>query len=96
MQYQDLKVLNTQVAVEHLGGEVIPRSVLFAEFEGAAFLLVALGDGHLFNWVVQPQTGESSGFCRVYKEVLFSCPRGWPPLQLGGPMPDRCAVIRVL
>ena len=35
---------------EALGGEIIPRSVLFAEFEGTSYLLCALGDGHLFNW----------------------------------------------
>ena len=35
---------------EALGGEVIPRSVLFAQFEGVAYLLCALGDGHLYNW----------------------------------------------
>ena len=35
---------------EELGGETIPRSVLFAEFEGSSYLLCALGDGHLFNW----------------------------------------------
>ena len=35
---------------EALGGETIPRSVLFAEFQGTAYLLCALGDGHLFNW----------------------------------------------
>ena len=40
---------------EALGAEVIPRSVLFAEFEGVAYLLCALGDGHLFNWYVSAQ-----------------------------------------
>ena len=58
--------------MEPLGGEVIPRSVLFAEFEGAAFLLVALGDGHLFNWAVQPETGELRGFCRVQHDIARS------------------------
>eukprot|EP00873_Tetraselmis_striata_P003032 jgi/Tetstr1/423296/TSEL_013995.t1 len=49
-----------QLSKEALGGDVIPRSVLFAAFEGAAFLLCALGDGHLFNYVIQPATGALS------------------------------------
>lgn len=45
---------------EALGGEVIPRSVLFAAFEGATFLLCALGDGHLFNYSIDPASGALS------------------------------------
>eukprot|EP00850_Spirogloea_muscicola_P009452 SM000053S17409 [mRNA] locus=s53:248703:257116:+ [translate_table: standard] len=41
------------VAKESLGGEIIPRSVLFCSFEGVPYLLCALGDGHLFNFVVE-------------------------------------------
>eukprot|EP00894_Picocystis_sp_ML_P001100 jgi/Pico_ML_1/51617/g2612.t1 len=37
---------------EALGGEVIPRSVLFAEFEEVVYLLSALGDGQLFSFVL--------------------------------------------
>lgn len=48
------------VAKENLGGEVIPRSVLFCSFETVPYLLVALGDGHLFNFVVDPQSGRLS------------------------------------
>ena len=38
-----------QLAKESLGGDIIPRSLLFASFEGEHYLLCALGDGHLFN-----------------------------------------------
>ncbi|KAK9843115.1 hypothetical protein WJX74_007214 [Apatococcus lobatus] len=41
---------------EQLGGEVIPRSLLFAEFEGESHLLAGLGDGHLFNFHLDPST----------------------------------------
>lgn len=48
------------VAKELLGGEVIPRSVLFCTFEQVPYLLCALGDGHLFNFVVEPESGRLS------------------------------------
>ncbi|CAK9232974.1 unnamed protein product [Sphagnum jensenii] len=48
------------ITKESLGGEVIPRSVLFCSFEGIAYLLCALGDGHLFNFMLKPGTGELS------------------------------------
>ncbi len=37
--------------------QVIPRSVLFAQFEGVPYLLCALGDGHLFTFHIKAQTG---------------------------------------
>ncbi|KAG1365035.1 DNA damage-binding protein 1 [Cocos nucifera] len=37
---------------ENLGGEIIPRSVLLCTFEGVSYLLCALGDGHLFNFLL--------------------------------------------
>ncbi|KAH8972743.1 hypothetical protein BDL97_01G007000 [Sphagnum fallax] len=50
----------TLVAKESLGGEIIPRSVLFCSFEGIAYLLCALGDGHLFNFKLDISTGALS------------------------------------
>jgi len=41
-----------QVSIESLGGEIIPRSILMISFEGVAYLFCSLGDGHLFNFVV--------------------------------------------
>jgi DNA damage-binding protein 1 len=41
---------------ERLGGEVIPRSVLFASFEDVPYLLCALGDGQLYNFHVDTAT----------------------------------------
>eukprot|EP00026_Physarum_polycephalum_P001286 Phypoly_transcript_01287.p1 GENE.Phypoly_transcript_01287~~Phypoly_transcript_01287.p1 ORF type:complete len:1113 (+),score=155.47 Phypoly_transcript_01287:258-3341(+) len=40
----------SQVSKELLGGEIIPRSILFATFDGLDYLLCALGDGHLFTF----------------------------------------------
>nr|CAG4642998.1 EOG090X00HD [Ilyocryptus agilis] len=41
---------------EPLGGEIIPRSILMAVFEGTPYLLVALGDGSLFYFSMNPIT----------------------------------------
>ncbi|XP_050221597.1 DNA damage-binding protein 1 [Mercurialis annua] len=46
------------IAKEHLGGEIIPRSVLLCSFEGISYLLCALGDGHLLNFLLNLNTGE--------------------------------------
>ncbi|KAK6917109.1 Cleavage/polyadenylation specificity factor, A subunit, C-terminal [Dillenia turbinata] len=43
---------------EQLGGEIIPRSVLLCAFEGISYLLCALGDGHLLNFLLDLGTGE--------------------------------------
>lgn len=43
---------------EPLGGEIIPRSVLLCAFEGISYLLCALGDGHLLNFLLNTSTGE--------------------------------------
>lgn len=37
---------------EKLGGEIIPRSILMAHFEGIVYLLCALGDGSMFYFVL--------------------------------------------
>ena len=44
----------SEVHSEPLGGEVIPRSLLFAPFEGRLHLLAALGDGHLLSYLLTP------------------------------------------
>ncbi|RUS91294.1 hypothetical protein EGW08_000908 [Elysia chlorotica] len=46
--------------VEMLGGEIIPRSILMASFEGTSYLLCALGDGSLFYFQLHPETGHLS------------------------------------
>ncbi|CAI0545440.1 unnamed protein product [Linum tenue] len=46
------------VTKEHLGGEIIPRSVLLCSFEGISYLLCALGDGHLLNFQLNLMSGE--------------------------------------
>ncbi|KAG9145181.1 hypothetical protein Leryth_008967 [Lithospermum erythrorhizon] len=46
------------ITKEHIGGEIIPRSVLLCRLEGISYLLCALGDGHLLNFVLNMSTGE--------------------------------------
>ncbi|KAG0461871.1 hypothetical protein HPP92_020347 [Vanilla planifolia] len=48
------------ITKESLGGEIIPRSVLICSFEGVSYLLCALGDGHLFNFLLDLTTGRLS------------------------------------
>ncbi|KAM0886112.1 hypothetical protein ACQ4PT_029885 [Festuca glaucescens] len=43
---------------ENLGGAIVPRSVLLCTLEGVSYLLCALGDGHLFSFVLNASTGE--------------------------------------
>ncbi|KAL2494428.1 DNA damage-binding protein 1a [Forsythia ovata] len=50
----DLNLIKT----EHLGGEIIPRSVLLCSFDGISYLLCALGDGHLLNYMLNTSTCE--------------------------------------
>ncbi|GMH41385.1 hypothetical protein BSKO_09295 [Bryopsis sp. KO-2023] len=45
------------IAKMQLSSEVIPRSILFASFEGSAFLLCAMGDGGMYSWRVDPESG---------------------------------------
>ncbi|KAL3643734.1 DNA damage-binding protein 1a [Castilleja foliolosa] len=46
------------ITKEHLGGEIIPRSVLLCSFDGISYLLCALGDGHLLNFVLNTSNGQ--------------------------------------
>ena len=45
------------LAEEDLGGEVIPRSLLLVTLEGIDYLLCALGDGYLFSFLVNRESG---------------------------------------
>ncbi|KAH9288236.1 hypothetical protein KI387_032353 [Taxus chinensis] len=46
------------VTSRNLGEDVPPRSVLLCRFEGISYLLCGLGDGHLFNYVLDMSTGD--------------------------------------
>uniref|UniRef100_A0A3B3IA35 DNA damage-binding protein 1 n=1 Tax=Oryzias latipes TaxID=8090 RepID=A0A3B3IA35_ORYLA len=50
----------TPLHKEMLGGEIIPRSILMTTFEGSYYLLCALGDGALFYFGLDLQTGALS------------------------------------
>ncbi|KAM9764827.1 DNA damage-binding protein 1 isoform 2-T2 [Menidia menidia] len=50
----------TALHKEMLGGEIIPRSILMTTFEGSYYLLCALGDGALFYFGLDLQTGALS------------------------------------
>lgn len=55
-----------QVTKQEIGGEVIPRSVLLADFEEAGtYLLCALGDGQLCNFRLDAASGALSDRRRV-------------------------------
>ena len=41
-----------EITKEALGGDIIPRSILMAQFEGTNYLLCALGDGSLFYFLM--------------------------------------------
>lgn len=43
---------------ESIGGEIIPRSLISASFEGVPYLLCALGDGSLYYFAVNTKSGE--------------------------------------
>jgi len=44
--------------IENIGGEIIPRSLIAASFEGIPYLLCALGDGSLYYFLLNAKTGE--------------------------------------
>ena len=48
---------NTVLAIPGTVAEIIPRSILMAVFEGLRYLLVALGDGSLFYFSLDPSNG---------------------------------------
>ncbi|CAH2218357.1 jg25464, partial [Pararge aegeria aegeria] len=53
LRLPDLKSLHT----EKLCGEIIPRSLLICVLEGVCYLLCALGDGSMFYFTVDQETG---------------------------------------
>ncbi|CAM0140049.1 unnamed protein product [Umbelopsis sp. WA50703] len=53
------------IATIELGGDIIPRSIVLTEFEKELFLLIALGDGQLFNFQVDPLTFQLSNQKKV-------------------------------
>lgn len=46
-----------RIHTEKLGGEIIPRSILITQFEGINYLLCALGDGSMFYFVIDKDSG---------------------------------------
>ncbi|KAL7131134.1 hypothetical protein ABFS83_13G178500 [Erythranthe nasuta] len=46
------------ITKELLGGEIIPCSVLLCSFEGISYMLCALGDAHLLNFVLNTSNGQ--------------------------------------
>lgn len=47
-----------KIHTEKLGGEIIPRSILVTKFEGIDYLLCALGDGSMFYFVLDKDSGK--------------------------------------
>lgn len=46
-----------EICKEKIGGEVIPRSILMANFEGINYLLCALGDGAMYYFTLNKDSG---------------------------------------
>ncbi|XP_061722151.1 DNA damage-binding protein 1 [Cydia pomonella] len=61
LRLPDLRPLHT----EKLSGEIIPRSLLICTLEGVCYLLCALGDGSMFYFTVDPETGVLTNRKRV-------------------------------
>ncbi|CAI8053753.1 DNA damage-binding protein 1 [Geodia barretti] len=53
LRLPSLDILHTQP----LGGDILPRSILVAEFDTRTYLLVALGDGTLHYFQMDPDSG---------------------------------------
>ncbi|KAH9394713.1 DNA damage-binding protein 1 [Tyrophagus putrescentiae] len=66
----DLKLVHN----EKLGGEIIPRSILMAHFDLTSYLFTAIGDGSLFYYILDNETGTLS----EKKKVIL----GTQPTQL--------------
>ncbi|KAI4365220.1 hypothetical protein MLD38_021226 [Melastoma candidum] len=60
------------VTKQNLGGEIIPRSVLLCAFEGIYYLLCALGDGHLLNFLLNMSTDRPTVIYSSNKKLLYS------------------------
>ncbi len=60
-----------EIAKETLGGEMIPRSILMAQFEGTNYLLCALGDGSLFYFIMTSQGLADKKKVHVYYYFSF-------------------------
>ncbi|XP_034833854.1 DNA damage-binding protein 1 [Maniola hyperantus] len=61
LRLPDLRPLHT----EKLCGEIIPRSLLICVLEGVCYLLCALGDGSMFYFTVDQETGVLSNKKKV-------------------------------
>ncbi|XP_026318053.1 DNA damage-binding protein 1 [Hyposmocoma kahamanoa] len=61
LRLPDLTPLHT----EKLSGEIIPRSLLICVLEGVWYLLCALGDGSMFYFTLDPQSGALSNRKKV-------------------------------
>ena len=77
-----LRLLTTptlaELCDEPLGVDVIPRSLLFATFEGKNYLLCALGDGRLMSFGISPTAEEAKPVLGERKVV----PLGTQPVSL--------------
>lgn len=50
----------SEISKEKIGGEIIPRSILMANFEGINYLLCALGDGAMYYFTLDKDAGKLS------------------------------------
>ncbi|KAF6018031.1 DDB1 [Bugula neritina] len=71
---KDMSILHR----EELGGEILPRSILMATFEMNPYLLCALGDGSLFYFHLDKDTGLVSGKKKVTLGTKPTFPKDIP------------------
>lgn len=58
--------------------EILPRSILMATFEGSTYLLCALGDGSLFYFNIDQQTGKMLyGYVCIFITFTFNARLDW-------------------
>ena len=72
-----------EIVQENQGGEIIPRSILAAKFEGTSYLLCALGDGSLFYFTISSVEGGGLALGDRMKVTLVTQPTSLAKFSTG-------------
>lgn len=73
-----LKVICLPIHFVFFITEILPRSILMATFEGSTYLLCALGDGSLFYFNIDQQTGKMLyGYVCIFITFTFNARLDW-------------------
>ncbi|CAJ0926367.1 unnamed protein product [Ranitomeya imitator] len=74
---------------EMLGGEIIPRSILMTSFENSHYLLCALGDGALFYFSLNTETGTRVIILVPLRLCTYVLVTSYNPSDFSGLLSDR-------